>query len=221
MSPTASKPAEGRRNRFAVGRVPRSALAEGDQRPRLHPAQLHAVRRRRVVSRARDRADEADLGHADRAVRRGAQEGRARHLPDPRVDHRARARLHRPRSRNHRRAPDRCAAEARHHAERRAAHGARRAGGVRLHAGSAHGGGVHQVPEDAQRGRVRRVHRRHSRLPELARAHGPAGRLRARPHHRRLPARGALRRGPADRAEEAGEAGPRSRAVHRRDHPRP
>ena len=52
-------------------------------------------------------------------------------------------------------------------------------------------------------------------LPELARAHRPAGRLRPRPHHRRLPARGALRRGPADRAEEAGEAGARSRAVDR------
>ena len=32
------------------------SLAERDQRPRLHPAELHAVRRRRVVPRARDRA---------------------------------------------------------------------------------------------------------------------------------------------------------------------
>ena len=157
---------------------------------------------------------------ADGAVRRGAQEGRARHLPDSEFDHRARARLHRPRPRNHRRPPDRGAAEARHHAERRAAHGAGRARGVRLHAGSARGGSVHQVPEDAQRGRVRRVHGGHPRVPQFARADGPAGRLRARPHHRRLPARGALRRGPADRAEEAGEAGARSRAVHRGHHPR-
>ena len=45
----------------------------------------------------------------------------------PEFDHRARARLHRPRERNHRRPADRRAAEARHHAQRRAAHGAQRA----------------------------------------------------------------------------------------------
>ena len=106
------------------------------------------------------------------------------------------------------------------HAERRVAHGARRAEGLRLYAGSATGGGVHQVSEDAQRGRVRRVHRRHPRVPQLACAYGLAGCLRPRPHHRRLPPRGALRCGPADRAQEAGEAGARSRAVHRGDHPR-
>ena len=79
-------------------------LAEGDQRPRLHPAELHALRRRRVVPRAGDRAHAEDLGPAEGAVRRGAQEGRARRLADPELDHRARARLHRPRQRDHRRA---------------------------------------------------------------------------------------------------------------------
>ena len=53
------------------------------------------------------------------AVRRRAQEERARRLADSRIDHRACAGLHRPRQRDHRRAADRGAAEARHHAERR------------------------------------------------------------------------------------------------------
>ena len=129
--------------------------------------------------------------------------------------------LHRQGQRDHRRPPDRGAAQARHHAQRRAPDGAQRAQGLRLRARPARRRGVHQVPQDAQRGRLRRLHRRHPALPQLARPHGPAGRLRPRPHHRRLPARGALRRGPADRAEEAGEGGARPRAVHRGHHPRP
>ena len=50
---------------------------------------------------------------------------------------------------------------------------------------------------------------------------GLARRLRPRPHHRRLPARRALRRRAADRAEAAGEARTRRRDVDGRDHPRP
>ena len=50
---------------------------------------------------------------------------------------------------------------------------------------------------------------------------GPSRRLRPRPDHRRLPPRGALRRRPADRAQEGGEGRARRRVVHRRDHPRP
>ena len=65
-----------------------------------------------------------DLGEADAALRRGAKEGRARHLADPELDHGARAGLHRQGERDHRRAPDRGAAQARHHAERRFPHGA-------------------------------------------------------------------------------------------------
>ena len=83
------------KQRLAVDGFQHRPLAEGDQRPRLHPAELHAVRRRRVVPRAGDRAHAEDLGEAERAVRRGAQEGRARRLADSQLDHRARARLHR------------------------------------------------------------------------------------------------------------------------------
>ena len=43
-------------------------------------------------------------------------------------------------------------------------------------------------------------------LPQFARPHRPARRLRPRPDHRRLPARGALRRRPADRAQAGGES---------------
>ena len=85
-----------------------------------------------------------------------------------------------------------------------------RAQDLRLRARPARRRDVHQVPQDAQRGRVRRLHRRHPALPQLARPHRPARRLRPRPDHRRLPPRGALRRRPADRAEEAGEGGARS-----------
>src|SRR5436853_445149 len=58
-------------------------------------------------------------------------------------------------------------------------------------------------------------------LPQLASADWTAGRLRARTHHRRLSARPALRRRPADRGEEAGEVRARRKAVHRGRHSRP
>ena len=96
-----------------------------------------------------------------------------------------------------------------------------RAQDLRLRARPARRRDLHQVPQDPQRGRLRRLHRRHPALPQLAHPHRAARRLRPRPDHRRLPARGALRRRPADRAQEAGEARARPRAVHRGDHPRP
>ena len=114
--------------------------------------------------------------------------------------------------RDHRRPADRRAAEARDHAERRLPPGGQRAQGLRLRARSARRRGVHQVPQDPQRRRVRRLHRRRAPLPQLAHPHRPARRLRPRPDHRRLPPRRALRRRPADRAQAGGEARPRRRA---------
>ena len=59
-------------------------------------------------------------------------------------------------------------------------------------------------------------------LPQLAHPHRPARRLRPRPDHRRLPARRALRRDAADRAQAGGEERRSTPThVHRRDHPRP
>ena len=123
--------------------------------------------------------------------------------------------------RDHRRPADRRAAQARDHAERRPPHGAQRAQGLRLRARSARRRDVHQVPQDPQRGGVRRLHRGHPAVPQLAHPHRPARRLRPRPDHRRLPARRALRRRPAHRAQAGGEARARRRHVDRRDHPRP
>ena len=135
-------------------------------------------------------------------VRRGAQEkGRARCFPDAEFDHGARARIHRQRERSHRRPSDGSAAQARHHAQWRSAHGAHFAQGLRLRAGPGGRGGVQQVSQDAQRGRVRRLHGRHPRLPQFAHPHGAARCLWPRAHHRRLPPGCALRRGAADQAE--------------------
>ena len=47
-----------------LARIPDRTLAEGDQRPRFHPAELPAVRRRRRLSRAGDRAHAEDLEDA-------------------------------------------------------------------------------------------------------------------------------------------------------------
>ena len=136
--------AEDRAGDVALARVPSRPLAEGDQRPRLHPAELRALRRRRVVPRAGDGAHPGALGQAERAVRRGAQEGRARRLADPQLDHRPRPGLHRPGQRDHRRPPDRGAAQARDHAQRRLPHGPRRAQDLRLRAGPARRRDVHR-----------------------------------------------------------------------------
>ena len=183
---------------IALGRVSRRALAARNQRPRLHSAELHAVRRGRNVPGAGHRSDEEDLGAADDAVRRGAEERRPRRFADPEFDHGSWTRLHRPGQRDHCRPADRGATQARHHAERRAPHGPECPGGVQLHPGSPRGRSVHEVSEDAQRRRVRRVYRRHPQVPQFARADGPAGRLRPRPDHRRLPACGPVRGGPPD-----------------------
>ena len=85
---------------------------------------------------------------------RNARKGCARRFPDAELDHGARARIHRPRQRSHRRPADGSAAQARHHAQWRAAHGAQFAQGLRLRAEPGGRGGVHQVSQDAQRGRV-------------------------------------------------------------------
>ena len=80
---------------------------------------------------------------------------------------------------------------------------------------------LHQVPQDPQPGRLRRLHALDPRGALQPHHHRAAGRLRPRPDHRRLPAGGALRRRPADRGQE-GRAGHAGRPPdQRRDHPRP
>ena len=62
---------------------------------------------------------------------------------------------------------------------------------------------LHQVPQDPQRRRVRRLHTGDPAGPLLAHRHRPARCLWARPHHRRLPPGGALRRRLPDQGQGA------------------
>ena len=62
-----------------------------------------------------------------------------------------------------------------------------------------------QLPQDPQRRCLRRLHAGDPRRPQGRDHHRPAGRLRPRPDHRRLPAGRAVRRRPADRGQ-AGRA---------------
>ena len=170
----------------------------------------------RVVPRPRDRPHEADPGAAERVVRRGAQEGRARRLPDSQFDHGSRPRLHRQGERDHRRPADRRAAQASDHAQWRLPDGPHFAQDLRLRARPACRRDLHQVPQDSQRRRLRRLHRRRAGLSQFAHPHRAARRLRPRADHRRLPPRAALRRRAVDRTQGRREA----RASTRRCRPR-
>ena len=200
--------------------IPARSLAEGDQRSRLHPAELRALRRRRVLPRACHSTHAENLGRAQHDVRRGEKERRPRCVSDPQLDHGSRAGLYRPRERSHRRSADRRAAEARDHAERRLPSRRQCAQGVWLQARPQRRRDLYEVPEDAQRRCVRRVYGGRQAMPQLAHSHGAARRVRTRPDHRRLSPCRALRGHPTDRTQAAGEERPRRRAIDRRDHPR-
>jgi formate C-acetyltransferase len=139
----------------------------------------------------------ADLFAAERAT--GVLDGLAGAV----VDHRARARLHRPRQRAHRRPADRRAAEARDHARTAAGGWSKR--GLRPTATSR----TRQRHPRSSPSTARRTTRASSTptprtcCAPLAHRHRPAGRLRPRPDHRRLPARRALRRGRLIEAKRA------------------
>ena len=222
MASTAQQATKAKAEELPLAGVPIGPLAEADRRPGLHPAELRAVRGRRVVPGTRDAAHARRSGKSSTSS--SSRSGRRVSSTSPRF--RARSRRTPPatstvRTRSivglqteaplkraimpHGRLPD----------------GAGRAQGLRPHARPARRRGVHQVPEDPQRRGVRRLHRGHPEVPQLARPHRAARRLRPRPHHRGLPARRALRRRPADRAEAAREGRARRRDVHGRDHPRP
>ena len=188
---------------FRLARIHGRSLAGRHRRPRLHPAELHPVHRGRGVPARRHPADQRNLEPDHRDVPGRAGTRRLRRRPHYPVDHHvAPARLHRPAERADRRTADRRAAQARHHAQRRLADGRGRAAHLRLPARSDGEGDLHQVPQDAQPGRVRRLPAERPRRPALARHHRPAGRLRPRPDHRRLPPRRPVRGRRADRRQE-------------------
>ena len=141
----------------------------------------------------------------------------------PADDHRARPGLHRPGQRADRRPADRRAA-----ASARSCPTA--AGGWSRTACETYGyeldppcrGDLHQVPQDPQRRRLRRLPAASPRRPPLAHHHRPARRLRPRPDHRRLPPRRPVRRRRADRRRSRlDKAALDAAAVERGRHPRP
>ena len=102
-------------------------------------------------------------------------------------------------------------------------------GGLRMVEAGAEGGGlrsrsagargVHQIPQDPQRRRVRRLHAGNHALPQVRHHHRSARRLRPRPHHRRLSSRRALRRRAPDRGQAGRARADRRHVADRRDHP--
>ena len=131
----------------------------------------------------------------------------------------AQGRLHRPGQRSDRRPADRSAVQARDLPVRRAAHGRGGPEGGRVRGRSAGPRGVHQVSQDPQRRRVRRLHAGDHAVPQVRHHHRPAGRLWPRPHHRRLPPRRALRRRSPDRGQEGGARADRRHVADRRGDP--
>ena len=121
--------------------------------------------------------------------------------------------------RDHRGLSDGKAVQAGADALRRHPHGAKGLRGQRLSCGPGGRGIFYNTPQNAQRGRVRRIYARNAGLPLQPYHHRPAGRLRPGPHHRRLPPCGAVRRGPADRGQTAPEGHHPRHHVFRR-HPR-
>ena len=160
-----------RRRRLATA----SGRASGRRRSTSATSSSRTTRRTTATSRSwrrRPRAPTQHLGQAQRAVRRGAQEGRARRLPDPELDHRARARLHRPGQRDHRRPADRRAAQARDHAERRLPHGRRARSKTYGYTPDPHVvEAFTKYRKTHNDGGLRRLHRRHPALPQLAHPH--------------------------------------------------
>ena len=118
--------------------------------------------------------------------------------------------------RDHRRPADRRAAQARDHALRRLARGRGKPRVLRLQAGRAARRDLHQVPQDAQRRRVRRLHAGDPQGALVGHRHRPAGCLRPRPHHRRLPPGGALRRRLPHRRQGAREGASSTIAIRPR-----
>ena len=215
MATTAAQETEGRRRDSAWQGFQHGSLAEA----RSTSATSSSRTTRRTTATQSFLAPATDA-HARRsgnklndAVRRGAQEGRARRLPDSELDHRARARAT---STATTKSSSGC--RPRRRSSARSCRTAASAWSLNALKTYGYEPDPHVVEaftkyrKTHNEGGLRRLHRRHPALPQLAHPDRPARRLRPRPDHRRLPARRALRRGPADRAQAGGEERPRRRA---------
>ena len=151
---------------------------EQRRRPRLHPAQLHPLRRRRRVSwQGATERTQRHVEDAAAAARRGAREGHPRRLAGS-VEHpRARAGLHRQGQRDHRRPADRRAAEARDHAVRRLARGRGEPRVLRLQAGSERVGEIFTKYRKTHNDGVFDAYTPDIRRPHAPRASSPACRM--------------------------------------------
>ena len=87
---TALEAAHGRDDGDRLVRLRAGPLDQGDQRPRLHPAERHALLRRRGLPRRTDRAHAGDLGQArrpcsSRSARRACSTSRRSRARSPRT----------------------------------------------------------------------------------------------------------------------------------------
>ena len=185
-------------------------MEQRDQRDELRTDKHHPLSGRRFVPRRAHRAYQTHLESLPRGPRRGASEQRHPFAgQQDRLDHHlAQGRLHRPRAGTDRGPADRRVAQARHQTFRRHQRRLARLQGERDGRGREGEGHLHPLPQDAQRRRVRRLHRRDPLVPFAGLPDGPSGQLRPRPHHRRLPPSGALRNRPPDRGQAAGPPQP-------------
>ena len=178
--------------RFRPGRgFQARSLAERDQRPRLHPAELHALRRRRHrSSRRRPTRTQEHLEEAERPLRRGAAKRAC--STSPRFPARS------PRTRPATSTATTKSSSACRPMRRSSGRSCRTAasGWSRTRSRPTATSPIRSVVETFTKyrkthndGGLRCVYGRRPALPQFAHPHRPARCIRARPDHRRLPAR--------------------------------
>ena len=111
--------------------------------------------------------------------------------------------------------------EACHHALRRLTYGRDEPGNPRLPGITSTRHHLHEVTQDPQRRRLRRLPAGRQGRPAQQPDHRTAGCLRPHSHHRRLPPRGPVWRLRAHSRQEARVRHAGDKALHRADHPRP
>ncbi len=189
-----------------MARLQGKPLAVRHQCSRLHPEQLHPLRRRRILPGRADRCDDRTLesgaGPAEGRTGQGRR-ARLRNGSGLRADG-LRPGLHRQGhqgSRKNRRPPDGQTAETGLHALRRLQNGQGSRGNLRLSDQSEIRSDLQRISQDPQPGSLRRLHPGNAARPPRPHCHRAAGYLWPRPYRRRLPPRGAVRRGLFDRKE--------------------